>query len=157
MIVHLALQDAGFDQIIKTVYKHFTVAVEAFFKGAGPAHLVDYIAELFGDLQILERCFVGIVLLLPEFAAIYDGISQGADSDLQGAAIGNQGAGVQTDHVVDSGDRHVGGREQGRVVIFVVDDDIEGVFLDDGIVDHKRQVFVHLGDQQDGFSSGLAS
>ena len=94
--------------------------------------------------QGLDRRAVLAVVLLPQNTAVGHCVPEGADTDLQGAAIGNEGTGVQGRGVVLHGHRRVGHREQGLVVLRIAHQQIHGVDTDLGVVFHVGHIRVHL-------------
>ena len=87
-------------EVAKAVGEHLGRAVQAFIKGLGTPHLLDSSAEVFQYPQLGQHRLEACVLLLPQDAAVSNGIPEGADADLQGAAVGQQAGGVQPDHIV---------------------------------------------------------
>ena len=100
IVVHGALEDAVVIEVAKAVGEHLGGAVKSLIKGLGPAHLVDNGAEVLQYPQFGQHRLEACVLLLPQDAAVSNGIPEGADADLQGAAVGQQAGGVQPDHIV---------------------------------------------------------
>ena len=99
---------------------------------------MDGVAEFIQDIKILQHAIIGIVLLVTDFTTVNDRIAQWSNADLQSTPIGDQGAGIEADHMIDGADRHVGWREQRWIIRFVIDHHIKAVFLDQGIVFHER-------------------
>ena len=121
------------------VDEHFGRYIQALLKGlagVGEGHL------LVG--QGLDRRAVLTVVLLPQNTAVGHCVSQGTDADLQGAAIGNEGTGVQGGGVILHGHCGVGHREQGLVVLRIAYQQVHGVHADLGIVFHVGHVRVDL-------------
>ena len=92
---------------------------------------------------------IGGIVFFPEYQCRCDGIAQRTDTDLQGAAIAHQRAGIQADQVIDIGDRRPRRTKQPEMGRGRGDDRIEKIAVDHRIAIHERQVLVKLGNQCD--------
>ena len=88
--------------------------------------------------------------------AVRDGVSERADTDLQGSTVLDQSARKQADHVIGGAHRHVGWGRKCELVVGVLHHEVEHGRLDHGIVLHKGQLVVDLGDDGDRLALALA-
>jgi len=79
------------------------------------------IGQVIQDTRIGQQLIVERVLPLPQPTEMDDGIPQTADADLQGAAVANQGAGLQSEQIIGGIHRHVGGTEQPKVTTGMIE------------------------------------
>ena len=99
------------------------------------------------DPQIGQHLLVDGVLPVPQLTEIDDGVAQATDADLQGAAIADQGAGLQPQQVVGIIHRHIGRAKLLEVVAGMVEHQIERGRPDHGVVIHERHLAIDLGDR----------
>ena len=131
-------------EMAETVGEHFGGAVQALVERLGAPHSIDNVAKFIQYTHLGKHCLVTLVMLLPENTAIGNGVPQGAYADLQGAAIGQEAAGVQSNHVVRGFHGRGGGAEQRMVVFGVVEDEVISLLGHNRIVVHERQLRVYL-------------
>ncbi len=159
-VVHRAPDDSVVDQPQQAVGHHLAAAVQAQLETTVAALPVDQVAVLLGQFQGVEQAPVVVVVLLAAAAVVHQGVAQGADADLQGAAVTDQGAGVQADEMVLQPHRHIGSAEQPGLGLGVVDHHVHLVVpvAQFRVVFHERQIMVYLPHRHDGlagFAAGL--
>ena len=157
-VVHRTADDALVDQPQQTVGHHLAAAVEALVETAGAAFALDQRPVFVGQIERVQQGAVVIVVLLATQGVMHQGVTQGADADLQRAAVTDQRAGVQADKMVLQIHRHIGRAEQPGVPLRVIQQDVHvGEPLSHpGVVFHERQIAVHLPHGDDGFT-GVAA
>jgi len=144
VVIHLALHHALLYQVHHAVDEHLGGDIEPLLEqftvracrrqGGQGRHGVAVIA----------------VVLLAQDAGIGHRVPQRTDTDLQGAAIRHQGAGMQSGGVVLQRHRGIGHGEQGLVILRVAHQQVEAADPDLGVVFHVRKVGVDLADGNAG-------
>ena len=105
--------------------------------------------------QGLQDAAVVVGMAVTHDQGLRDRVTERADPDLQGAAVGDQAGGVQTDRVVGRADLVVGRAEQGVGADRVRHHHIVEVGLDLRAIWHEGHLAVDDADLQQGFT-GLA-
>ena len=147
-VIDPPFEDATLIQIHEAVDEHLAGAIQPLGERLDAANLSDQFAVMLPHPQLGQHLLIKGVLLVPQLAEIDDGVAQTADADLQGAAIADQGAGVQTQHVVGVVHGHVGRPELPEVVTGMIEHQIEGGRPDHGVVVHKGHFAVNLGEKK---------
>ena len=107
-------------------------------------------ADCGGDERIepesgMGRAVLGIALLA-QLQAVDHGIGEFTDTELQRAAVADQGRGLQADAVVHRAYGQARGAIGIVLVARMVDDEVEAVLRDDGIPQHERHAPVDRTD-----------
>ena len=106
-------------------------------------------------MERLQHLAIPVVLLVAKNKRLGNGVAQGADTNLQCAAIDHEGAGVERSGVVRERHGGIGHREQAPVPGRVAQQCRETPGLHKGIVTHERQVRVELTQRHIGAGAAL--
>ncbi|MNQ57441.1 hypothetical protein D3C85_715990 [compost metagenome] len=128
IVIHCAPHDSRLQQHQQAEHEHLAVGVEPVGEGHQAAFPVDQPTPALRHAHGLQQCPVACVVGLAGEQCGGQGIGHGAYAHLQGAAVANQGAGVQAYGVVLQADRHVRGRKQ-AAALHLLQDQVEGVGL----------------------------
>ncbi|MCY1517947.1 hypothetical protein D9M68_526500 [compost metagenome] len=153
--VHRAAQHPGLGQHQQAADEHLAAAIQAFGKGLQAANPGNLGRPLRGALQRLQQRAVTHVIVLPGEQRSGQRITHRTDADLQGTAIAYQGAGMQADAMILHRHRHVRRGKQ-RAAVLLQQLHIKGCPRDFRRAAHIGQCGMHLGQAEDGFTSGAA-
>ena len=156
IVIDAPAQYAGAVQVQHLVDEHLGGAEQAGGEGRAAADGVDQRRAELGA-RFGERAPPRLVLLVSQQQRIHDGVAEFSDADLQGAGIAHQAAGVQTDGVIDRGQRRVRRREQVVVVTRMIQQQVEGVGADIGRAQHEGHFAVHLAEHDHRLTGGAQS
>ena len=92
---------------------------------------------------------------MPQLEQVGDRVAQRSDSELQRAAIADQGAHVQRDRVIRRAHGLVRWREETKVVARRIHDRIEEIRRDGRVAVHEWEIAVDLGEERDLFAATL--
>ena len=147
VIVDTAFHYLRVHQMHEAVDEHFGGAEQAFFETAGITLSAHHSAEFFLDMQSTQHILVDVVVLVPQQHRVDQRIPQGTDADLEFAAILDQGAGIEPDHVIGVAYRHLRRCEDPVVETRVVQYEVEIIPRHHGIAVHEGEIAIDLGDQ----------
>ena len=147
--VDAARENAGLGQMHETVHEHFAGAIQPTRK---PIHTADARAQTVRTGGVRTKRGQGIaivrVVALAQQQRMYQRIGQGANADLQGAAVAHQGARVQADRIFGRIDRLAWQREQGVTAGLIEQQRAEESRIDLRFVADEGQVRMHDADHE---------
>ncbi len=92
VIVDAAANHPGLHQAAEAFVEHFAAAVQALLEGIEPTVVAHQWVSSQAGVQCIEHGAITRVVGMPQHQRMAEGIGEGADADLQCAAVAHQGA-----------------------------------------------------------------
>ena len=150
--VDLAPHNPRIRQHQQAVDEHFAATIKAFGKRLDAPFTADQRRPAV-HIEVGQQQPIGFVIGLARKQGGGQRIAHRTDTDLQGAAIAHQGAGMQADKMVLETHRHIRCGEQRAAVLFI-EQVVERIHAQLRIPRHVGQIGVDLADHQHGFPGG---
>jgi hypothetical protein len=147
IVDHAAANHAGIDQVRESVGDHLAGAEQSLRKRIKSAPPAPHFLAVFVAGQGLDDSPVRGVVGMAKTQSVAERVAQCADADLQGAAIANQGARVQSNRVFGIVHRFPDQRERRRHGRGMFEHGVEELRRHRRLATQEGQVGMHDGDQ----------